>query len=130
MLLVRRVLACIALFAVLVTGCGRSSGVSTGSPVGSSGLPTIAASDLPFEARQSLKLVDAGGPFPYPQDGSVFANREGSLPRQPNGTYHEYTVEKPGATDRGPWRLVVGGGWTFWTEDHYTSFREVVKGSR
>ena len=130
MLLVRRMLACVALLAVLVSGCGRSSGVSNGSANSTSGLPTIAASDLPFEAQQTLKLVDAGGPYPYPQDGSVFANREGRLPRRPNGTYHEYTVAKPGENDRGPWRLVVGGGWTFWTEDHYTSFREVVGDSQ
>ena len=48
---------------------------------------------LPAEARTTIALIQRGGPFPHRQDGSVFGNREGHLPRQPRGWYHEYTVD-------------------------------------
>ena len=39
---------------------------------------------LPAEAQQTVALIDAGGPFPYDQDGSVFANHGGcSRPNRP-----------------------------------------------
>ena len=56
---------------------------------------------LPPEARETLALVKAGGPFPYARDGTVFRNREGLLPARPRGYYREYTVRTPGARDRG-----------------------------
>lgn len=88
-----------------------------------SGLPIIAASDLPAEAATTIALIDAGGPFSYRQDGSVFQNREGLLPARPSGHYREYTVETPGSPDRGARRIVVGGdGEMYWTADHYDSF--------
>ena len=89
---------------------------------------TIAEADLPVQARETLALVDAGGPFPYEEDGSVFQNREGLLPPEPRGHYREYTVETPGEDDRGPRRLVCGQDRTcWWTEDHYASFQRVVR---
>ncbi len=94
-----------------------------------SGLAVIAESRLPSQARDTLALIRAGGPFPYSQDGVVFQNRERILPSRPGGYYHEYTVPKPGESTRGPWRLVVGaGGDTYWTADHYDSFRQVQEG--
>ena len=42
----------------------------------------------------------------------VFGNREGHLPAKPRGYYHEYTVETPGASDRGARRLIRGHGYT------------------
>jgi ribonuclease T1 len=92
-----------------------------------SDLPTVSASELPEEAVATAQLVLDGGPFPYPQDGSVFQNREGLLPEQPAGYYTEYTVPTPGSEDRGARRLVVGeSGGIYYTDDHYESFREVV----
>jgi ribonuclease T1 len=94
-----------------------------------SDLPPIAVVDLPREALETIALVSQGGPFPYPQDGSTFQNREGLLPAQPRGYYREYTVATPGEDDRGPRRIVVGaGGEVFYTDDHYASFSEVVGG--
>jgi ribonuclease T1 len=94
-----------------------------------SDLPPIAVADLPREALESIALVSQGGPFPYPQDGSTFQNRESLLPAQPRGYYREYTVPTPGEDDRGPRRIVVGaGGEVFYTDDHYASFSEVVGG--
>jgi ribonuclease T1 len=50
-----------------------------------SGLPTVSARALPVEARQVLGLIDAGGPFPFVQDGTVFTNAARILPRQTAG---------------------------------------------
>ncbi len=91
-----------------------------------SGLAWVLEAELPPSAQQTLLLVDAGGPFPYDKDGSTFGNREGLLPDEPRGYYAEYTVDKPGEDDRGPWRLVTGeGDEVYWTEDHYSSFSRV-----
>jgi len=82
---------------------------------------------LPREAQQTLALIRAGGPFPYPQDGRTFGNRQGLLPKRGHGYYLEYTVKTPGARDRGARRIVAGGGVEFYyTEDHYGSFRKIV----
>lgn len=91
------------------------------------GFDTVAVAELPPEARATLELIDAGGPFPYDEDDEVFQNREGLLPSQDQGYYREFTVETPGSDDRGPRRLVTGEeGEIFYTEDHYDSFRAVV----
>ena len=82
--------------------------------------------DLPLEGRQTLQLIEQGGPFPHAQDHRVFGNREGLLPKKPRGYYREYTVKTPGARDRGARRIVRGeAGEVYYTEDHYRSFRRV-----
>jgi ribonuclease T1 len=81
--------------------------------------------ELPPEARATLALVKSGGPFPYPQDGRVFSNREKLLPIQSSGYYREYTVRTPGR-DRGARRIVAGsGGEYYYSADHYRSFRRI-----
>ena len=88
----------------------------------------ISLSTLPLEAQQTIRLVKAGGPFPYQRDGAVFANREGLLPKRERGYYREYTVRTPGARDRGARRIVVGrGGEYYYTDDHYRSFRRIIE---
>lgn len=81
---------------------------------------------LPPEALRTLALIERGGPFPYREDGRVFGNREGLLPRMPRGYYREYTVDTPGLDHRGTRRIVTGGtppqAW-YYTDDHYASFR-------
>jgi ribonuclease T1 len=73
--------------------------------------------------QQTLALIDAGGPFPYRQDGTVFSNREHLLPAEPHGYYHEYTVPTPDSEDRGARRIVTGSqGEAYYTDDHYRSF--------
>lgn len=109
-------------------GAAEQEGTSSQSSgtTGPSGLPTVPVEELPPEGRETLDLVDAGGPFPYRQDGATFYNREGLLPQQRRGYYREYTVETPGSDDRGARRVVVGeGGDRYWTEDHYRSFEEI-----
>jgi ribonuclease T1 len=90
-------------------------------------MASVSASAVPREARATLALIEAGGPFPYDQDGAVFQNRERLLPRKADGYYHEYTVETPGSNDRGARRIIAGsGGERFYTDDHYATFRLVV----
>jgi ribonuclease T1 len=80
---------------------------------------------LPPEARDTIVLIQRGGPFPNRQDGSVFGNREGHLPERPRGYYREYTVDTPGLSHRGTRRIVTGGDpveiW-YYSDDHYESF--------
>ncbi len=95
----------------------------------SAGLPVRPLSQLPPQARDVWQLIQRGGPFPYPQDGTVFGNREGRLPSQQSGYYHEYTVPTPGEHDRGPRRLITGGAAElYYTGDHYRSFVAVDPG--
>lgn len=86
---------------------------------------------LPREAHATLALIDRGGPYPYRQDGTVFHNREGLLPKRALGYYQEFTVDTPGLRHRGARRIVTGGQppseW-YYTEDHYQSFREFQRG--
>ena len=87
------------------------------------GLPVVQYADLPEQARDTIALVRSGGPFPYEQDGDVFANRELLLPTHAYGYYREYTVPTPGSDDRGARRIVAGsGGELYYTDDHYRSF--------
>jgi len=93
-------------------------------------LDEIPVRDLPVQARDTLRLIRAGGPFPYAKDGTVFGNREGILPRRPRGYYTEYTVPTPGSRDRGARRIVAGGdptrsGEYYYTADHYRSFQRI-----
>lgn len=93
-----------------------------------SGLPVVALADLPPEAAATAELIEAGGPFPYDQDGATFENREGRLPARERGYYREYTVPTPGSEDRGARRIVAGtNGEMYWTADHYDSFAWIVR---
>jgi ribonuclease T1 len=94
----------------------------------------IAVAALPGEAQATLALIKAGGPFPYAQDDKAFGNREKILPSRQHGYYREYTVNTPGARDRGARRIVAGTGATgdarasgeyYYSDDHYNSFRRI-----
>ncbi|GED88139.1 ribonuclease domain-containing protein [Streptomyces sp. NPDC091412] len=128
---VPRVLAgLLVTLAVLLTGCSPSGpgGSDPSAPSWAHGMATISQSRLPAEARQTLALVDKGGPYPYRQDNTVFGNFEGRLPKEPRGYYHEYTVRTPGSRDRGARRIVTGrGGEFYYTDDHYNTFRAVLR---
>lgn len=95
-------------------------------------LAVVRASALPGPAQQVLVQIQQGGPFSYAKDGVVFGNYEQILPRQKRGYYHEYTVKTPGSRSRGARRIVAGGnpqtsGEYYYTENHYASFRRIVK---
>jgi ribonuclease T1 len=94
---------------------------------------SVALAELPREARQTERLIRAGGPFPYAKDGVTFGNRERQLPRRDRGYYREYTVPTPGASNRGARRIVCGGvparqpEICYYSDDHYASFRQIVQ---
>ncbi|MBI3222627.1 MAG: ribonuclease [Nitrosomonadales bacterium] len=86
----------------------------------------VAAADLPAEARETLRLIRNGGPFPYERDGAVFGNYERILPKRPRGYYHEYTVQTPGARNRGARRIVCGKPVEcYYSPDHYRTFKRI-----
>lgn len=115
------------------TAAGSPATVTSGprgaSATPTSGLATVRESALPPQARDTLRLIRAGGPYPFARDGIGFGNREGRLPSQPRGYYSEYTVITPGISSRGPRRVVAGReGDRYYTDDHYESFRQIVEG--
>lgn len=107
-----------ALLSALLVG-GTVSATPAAAAVGS-----ICQSALPSQAHDTLDLIEQGGPFPFEQDGTVFQNREGILPSQSTGYYHEYTVITPGSDTRGARRIVTGEEpqEDYYTADHYASF--------
>lgn len=131
----------LALLGILLGGCSGSDagpaatashaiGPVTGpaTPAWAEGHRTVTPAALPPEARTTLALIEAGGPFPYARDGVVFNNLERELPSHPRGYYHEYTVVTPGSPDRGARRIITGrSGETFYTDDHYASFEAVLR---
>lgn len=89
-------------------------------------LPDIAVVELPQEARDTLRVIKQGGPYAYPRDGVVFKNYERILPKRPRGYYHEYTVDTPGARNRGGRRIISGDvNEYYYTADHYQSFKRI-----
>ncbi|GHJ99669.1 ribonuclease domain-containing protein [Streptomyces sp. NPDC003753] len=116
-----RIGAAAALLSALLMG-GTVSATTADAAATSVG--SICYSDLPSQAHDTLDLIDQGGPFPYSQDGTVFSNREGVLPGQSYGYYHEYTVITPGSSTRGARRVVTGEEYQedYYTSDHYATF--------
>lgn len=88
----------------------------------------VALANLPKEARDTLKLIHKGGPFPFAKDGVAFGNREAQLPKQKRGYYREYTVKTPGERTRGARRIVKGlGGELYYSDDHYNTFKRILE---
>lgn len=116
-----RIGAAAALLSALLVG-GTVSATTADASAASVG--SICYGDLPSQAHDTLTLIDRGGPFPYSQDGVVFTNREGVLPAQSSGYYHEYTVKTPGSPTRGARRIVTGeeSQEDYYTSDHYATF--------
>ena len=113
-----RIGAAAALLSALLVG-GTVAATPASAAVG-----TICYGDLPSQAYDTLDLIASGGPYPYSQDGTVFSNREGVLPSQSSGYYHEYTVITPGSPTRGARRIVTGeqSQEDYYTSDHYATF--------
>jgi len=115
-----RLLRALAFLLALVSAPALSSDGASSCPLAAS----VAAHDLPREARETLRRIELGGPFPFRRDGVVFSNREKLLPRHSHGYYREYTVATPGESSRGARRIVVGAhGEVYYSSDHYRSFR-------
>ncbi|MFI7293725.1 MULTISPECIES: ribonuclease domain-containing protein [unclassified Streptomyces] len=121
---ITRIGASAAVLSALLVG-GTVSATTANAAVGS-----VCYSRLPSQAYDTLELIEQGGPFPYSQDGSVFQNREGVLPSQSTGYYHEYTVKTPGSSTRGARRIVTGKKTDedYYTADHYATFNLINYG--
>ena len=129
----------LALFLALVGAFGLGSAAHAREQASGDAILAVALADLPGEARETLSLIERGGPFPYPhKDGSTFGNFERRLPIQRRGYYREYTVPTPGRHDRGARRIIVGGSSGprvhsaasseyYYTDDHYRSFRRIYQ---
>ena len=98
--------------------------------------PTPAAvlrlDQLDHQARQTLRRIHDGGPFPFAKDAIVFGNYEHQLPGKLRGYYREYTVPTPGSRNRGAKRIVCGGASRspdvcYYTHDHYASFQYIAR---
>lgn len=108
-------------------GDGRLAADPALWPEGTRAIPYAAGDPRTVEINRTLDLIEAGGPFPYDRDDTTFYNREGRLPA--DGTYREYTVVTPGASNRGARRLVVEveSGVAWFTDDHYETFAPVAR---
>src|SRR5882672_5380679 len=105
-----RALAAALAASLLALAPCASAAASLRDPGHASGNAAIDLAALPPAACATLALIQKGGPFPYPQDGATFVNREQRLPSQARGYYTEYTVRTPGSRDRGARRIVAGRG--------------------
>ncbi|MFF5973947.1 ribonuclease domain-containing protein [Streptomyces sp. NPDC012769] len=124
------VLGAAALLSTLLAGPAAAAPTASAdratltAPSAIAAVGSICYSRLPSQAHDTLDLIEAGGPYPFRQDGSVFQNREGILPSRTTGYYHEYTVITPGSETRGARRIVTGNAdrEDYYTADHYASF--------
>ncbi|MFF3916038.1 ribonuclease domain-containing protein [Streptomyces sp. NPDC001852] len=116
-----RIGASAALLSALLVGGTVSA---TTADAAASSVGSICYGDLPSQAHDTLGLIAKGGPYPYSQDGTVFSNKEGVLPSESYGYYHEYTVITPGSPTRGARRIVTGeqSQEDYYTSDHYATF--------
>ena len=127
-----RVVATVAVTLLALSGLISTVSVQAKGPV-TSAQETIAANQLPAHGQAMMTLIYQGGPFKFDKDGTVFGNRERFLPARQRGYYREYTVQTPGERSRGARRIVCGGekpaapDACFYTDDHYASFRQVVR---
>ncbi|WP_321798285.1 ribonuclease [Caballeronia sp. J97] len=145
-----RAFSCILISSAILIGCGKDGSRNATPDAGASASsapvqpaeaasaataasgppPVVAKAQLPGEAAETLRLIKAGGPFPFGEDGVLFRNSAGLLPEHPRGYYHAYTVRTPGSADRGQRRIVCGGprrqtGNCYYTDDYYVSFKRI-----
>jgi guanyl-specific ribonuclease Sa len=75
------------------------------------------------DLKPTLDRIASGGKFPHRNDGSIFKNMEGLLPKQNAGYYNEFVHPTLGVNGPGAMRVVTGQGGEMWfTPDHYKTF--------
>lgn len=79
------------------------------------------------DLTDSLRRIDSEERIErFRNDGIVFQNREGKLPKRAAGYYHEWVHPTPKLNGPGPQRIVTGeGGEAWYTADHYKSFKKI-----
>ena len=76
--------------------------------------------------KPTLDRIDQGIRDSHRNDGAVFGNFEGRLPRKSRGYYHEYVLRTPGIGGVGPQRIILGEDYEiYYTPDHYETFIRV-----
>jgi guanyl-specific ribonuclease Sa len=81
------------------------------------------AEGVVHDLKPTLDRIASGGKFPHRNDGSIFKNMEGLLPKQNAGYYKEFVHPTPGVKGPGAMRVVTGQGGEMWfTPDHYKTF--------
>lgn len=111
---------------------------------GKSFLPVVRDQQRIDAIMKLLRDINGGVHLPYSQDGATFSNKEGRLPKQPQGFYKEYTLltgnaphtvtigdktyqVAPDLSARGSERVIIGGGQRiYYTPDHYANFIELT----
>ena len=105
---------------------GVRQGVVKGAAKTSTKLSTrfvSTADNVVHDLKPTLDRIASGGKFPHRNDGSIFKNMEGLLPKQNAGYYREFVHPTPGAKGPGAMRVVTGQGGEMWfTPDHYKTF--------
>lgn len=80
-----------------------------------------------IDLQPTLNRIAAGKKLTFRNDGIVFQNREGRLPKKESGFYHEWVHPTKGLGGPGPQRVVTGkGGEIYYTHDHYRSFQKIA----
>lgn len=113
-------------------GQASSDAVAASGALARGPLASVGQKQLPDEAVETLRLIKAGGPYPFSEDGVLFRNSATLLPQHARGYYHAYTVRTPGSADRGQRRIVCGGprkqtGDCYYTDDYYVSFKRIAQ---
>jgi len=81
------------------------------------------AEGVVHDLKPTLNRIASGGKFPHRNDGSIFKNVEGLLPKQNAGYYKEFVHPTPRVNGPGAMRIVTGQGGQMWfTPDHYKTF--------
>jgi filamentous hemagglutinin len=80
-----------------------------------------------IDINPTLERIRAGKALSHKNDGAIFMNREGRLPRQKDAEYYrEFVQHMKGQPFPGPQRVVIGKKGEIWyTGDHYQSFTKV-----
>ncbi len=80
-----------------------------------------------IDLQPTLDRIAAGKKLSFRNDGIVFQNREGRLPKKESGFYHEWVHPTKGLGGPGPQRVVTGkGGEIYYTHDHYRTFQKIA----
>ncbi|PIS02509.1 MAG: hypothetical protein COT85_04915 [Chlamydiae bacterium CG10_big_fil_rev_8_21_14_0_10_42_34] len=75
------------------------------------------------DLSSTIERIQKGIKFPHRNDGTIFKNREGLLPKKHSSYYREYVHPTPGIEGPGPRRVIIGeNSEMFYSPDHYKTF--------
>lgn len=110
----------------VVVGAGISYGIKVIVPPGIAEVSPLLETKTRFvshpdgtiiDVQPTLDRISKGIKDPHYNDGSIYQNREGYLPKKPYGYYRESVIRAPGSSSPGPHRLIQG----FWGENYYSN---------